>query len=178
MAGKAFLLIPLYIYPAEMDHWKPIITAAQDHRDVTFRTIINPENGPGPNQRPNSDFVWGLSQLNAEPNIETLAYVHTANKLNCGRRHDGICVCSQPMQALQKNISIYQNWPTSGCSPDGSNTMDITVDGIFFDEAPSNASCYDYMSQAASYAKSTLTRGNIVLFNAGAAVPTLASQTT
>ena len=157
MVGTAFVLIPLYIYPSSLNSWQPLFSAARNHPSVTFRAVINPDSGPGSGSCPGSDFVASMAALNAISNIQTLAYVHTAARFNCGSGSD-ICVCSQPLSALQKNISTYQNWPVSNCSPDGSNSQDIHVDGIFFDESPSNTTCYNYMKTATSYARS-LTSG-------------------
>ena len=44
------------------------------------------------------------------------------------------------------------------------------MQGIFFDESPSDASCQAYMQNATTFAKQTLTKGNTVLFNAGSSV--------
>ena len=109
--------------------------------------------------------MTALAELNGIPNIQTLAYVHTANRYDCGSSGIDICVCTAPLSELEANITTYQDWPTAGCG-----SGDIHVDGLFIDESPSNADCVDYMRSATTFAKSTLTRGNTVLFNAGSSV--------
>lgn len=168
MVNYAFVLIPLYIYPETSTTWQPLYNAANNLPDVTFQVIVNPNSGPGSSSCPNgndTNYINAIATLNSISNIQTLGYVHTAtDPTGC----NGICVCTQPQSALQANISTYQNWPTSGCS--NGNAKDLHVDGIFFDESPSNSSCLSYMRQITQYAKQTMTRGNTVLFNAGVAI--------
>lgn len=149
-----------------------MFSAAKANPNVTFQAVINPWDGPGPGKCPDSSFVNATAHLNAIPNIKTLAYVHTASQYNCGDKSNDICPCTQNLTALYTNITTYQNWPTSSCSTKNDNSQDIHVDGIFFDEAPSDGNCSAYMKNATAFAKKTLTRGNTVLFNAGGAVNT------
>ncbi|TKA79115.1 hypothetical protein B0A55_02408 [Friedmanniomyces simplex] len=168
MVNYGFILVPLYIYPVP-SAWDALFTAAATYPSVTFRAVINPDSGPGDTACPNSDFVAAMSALNTHPNIQTLAYVHTAARYDCGPTGTWICPCTQPLSALEANISRYQNWndaASNGCDV----TADVHLDGIFFDEAPSDGNCTSYMSDATSFAKTTLTRGSTVLFNAGQAV--------
>lgn len=167
MVNYGFVLLPLYIYPSP-GLWDPLFTAAKANPNVTFQAVINPDNGPGGSTCPGADYQNATAYLNSIPNIKTLAYVHTANQYNCGTSGKDICPCTVPMAQLQANITKYQNWPTAGCSKN--NVQDIHIDGIFFDESPSDGSCYQYMKNATAFAKKTLTRGNTVLFNAGTAV--------
>lgn len=129
---------------------------------------MNPNSGPGASACPNgndTNYINSIAKLNSIPNIKTLGYVHTATSSTCGSNGKAICVCTQPQSAIEANITTYQNWPTAGCS--NKNNKDIHVDGIFFDEAPSNSSCLSYMRNITNFAKQTLTRGSTSLFNAG-----------
>ncbi|KXL46180.1 hypothetical protein M433DRAFT_149440 [Acidomyces richmondensis BFW] len=167
MVQYGFILVPLYIYPLP-GAWDLLFEAAKAYPNVTFQAIVNPDNGPGASECPDSSYINATAQLNTLANIQTLAYVHTAASWDCGPDADDICPCTQPLSALEANISKYQNWNVAGkCT-----SQDIHVDGIFFDEAPSDGNCTAYMSGATSFAKSTLTRGSTVLFNAGQAVNT------
>ncbi|KAK4508027.1 hypothetical protein PRZ48_001763 [Zasmidium cellare] len=168
MVNYAFVLLPLYIYPETPTTWQPLYNAANNHPNVTFQVVVNPNSGPGAGACPNgndTNYINAIATLNSIPNIKTLGYIHTATSSTCGSSGKDICVCSQPQSALQANISTYQNWPTAGCT--ANNAKDIHVDGIFYDESPSNSTCLDYMRQITSYAKQTLTRGSTSLFNAG-----------
>lgn len=163
MKNYAFVLLPLYIYPSPPSRWYPLFEAAKAHPDVTFRVVINPDSGPGYDSCPGEEFVTAMSQLNAISNIETLAYVHTAITEQICYDSSGsqaICVCSQDMEALQQNITTYAGWAASGCSPDGSNDNDIHIDGIFFDESPSDDGCFDYMQEATQFARDILQDAN------------------
>lgn len=162
-----FILLPLYIYPTP-GKWDPLFTAAKNNPDANFIAILNVDSGPGGSICPGADYQNATAYLNSIPNIQTLAYVHTANTYNCGLSGTDICPCTMPMGELQANITKYQNWPTAECSTD--NAQDIHIDGIFFDESPFDSSCIAYMRNATAFAKKTLTHGNTVLFNAGEAV--------
>jgi len=165
MVNFGFILVPLYIYPLP-GAWDPLFQAAKAYPNVTFQAVINPDTGPGGGNCPDASYINATSHLNAIPNIKTLAYVHTAARFDCGPSHDWICPCTQPLSALRTNITKYQNWNVRGkCT-----TSDVHIDGIFFDEAPSDASNATYMRNATAFAKSTLTRGTTVLFNSGQAV--------
>lgn len=167
MVNHGFVLVPLYIYP-NPGTWDPLFNAAKANPNVTFQVVVNPNSGPGEGSCPDTNFINVTSHLNAIPNIQTLAYVHTADRYDCGPDGTWICPCSRPASELETEITTYQNWPTADCSTD--NTKDIHIGGIFFDESPSLANCTDYMSEVTSFAKNTLTNGNTVLFNAGTQV--------
>jgi len=167
MVNFGFILVPLYIYPLP-GAWDPLFNAAKAYPNVTFQAVINPDTGPGAGKCPDASYINATSHLNAIPNIKTLAYVHTAARFDCGPYQSYICPCTQPMSALQANITKYQNWNIAGkCT-----TQDVHIDGIFFDESPSDASNITYMRNITNFAKSTLTHGSTVLFNSGQAVDT------
>ncbi|KAK0939620.1 hypothetical protein LTR29_008746 [Friedmanniomyces endolithicus] len=164
MVNYGFILVPLYIYPFPLSLWQPLFDVATSYPNVTFQAVINVDNGPGATNCPNSDYAPAMVALNSHPNIKTLGYIHSANKYNCGAGKD-ICPCTQPLSALKANITKYQNWNTANCG-----TGDYHIDGIFLDESPGDGANITYMKNATAFAKSTLTRGNTVLFNAGEAV--------
>jgi hypothetical protein len=92
-----------------------------------------------------------------------LTILQAAARWDCGIPGDYICPCTKPLSALEVNITNYQNWNIAGTC----TTEDVHIDGIFFDEVPYDGNCTAYMANATAFAKSTLTRGNTVLFNAG-----------
>ncbi|KAK5016509.1 Spherulation-specific family 4 [Cryomyces antarcticus] len=126
--------------------WDPLFNAARVNPTLTFQAVINPNNGPD-GGCPGPNYIHATSILSSITNIKTLAYVHTAARYNCG------------------------NWPTNKCTTN--NAKDIHTDGIFFDETPTVKANAMYVQSITSFAKSTLTRYNVVLFNAGSAVTAL-----
>ncbi|KAJ6465404.1 Spherulation-specific family 4 [Mycena sanguinolenta] len=99
---------------------------------IPWLAVINPGDGPGGSSLPGNDdsnYISGVSQLNAQANVRTLGYVHTSDS-------------TAPMSQLQANITKWKNWDTS--------SSNISVDGIFFDESSANAT---YLTQAVSFAR-------------------------
>ena len=147
---SGFILLPLYIYPS-LNAWKPLFDNATAYvNDLTFLAIINPNSGPGGQNCPNSDYIAAVKSLNTHPNIVALGYVHTT-------------FGKESQAALQNNITRYQNWS----KPTTANGCGIQVNGIFFDEAPTQASSVTYMKTISTYARSTLTNGKTIVYNPG-----------
>ncbi|KAF8170298.1 Spherulation-specific family 4-domain-containing protein [Mycena galopus ATCC 62051] len=99
---------------------------------VPWLTVINPDSGPGGTGLPGNDdtnYISGVSQLNAKANVRTIGYVHTVQS-------------TAPMSVLQNNITTWKNWATS--------TSNISVDGIFFDEASAD---FTYLDEAITFAR-------------------------
>ena len=165
MVNYGFILLPLYIYPGSNGaNWQQLYDAAQAYPSLTFEAVINVYNGPG-DGCPNIDYASAVNRLHSYPNIQTLGYVHTASRYNCGSSGTDICPATQPLSSVEANITAWQNW--ASCS----TTQDLHMDGIFFDEAPTDAANVPYMKTLATFAKNTLTKGpQTTLFNAGVAV--------
>ena len=164
MIDFGFILLPLYIWPTT-GAWPKLFHQAITHPHITFYTIINPDSGPGGSSCPGQDYVDALARANSFDNIKTLAYVHTANRWDCGEEGTEICTCSAPIGELKANITTYADWTKSGCRSD-----DIHIDGFFMDEAPSNAKCAAYMHHATTFAKGEIGQDKPVFFNAGTGV--------
>ena len=162
-----FILFPLYIYPTQ-NAWNPLFTAANTYPNLTFLAVINPENGPGGSVCPDSSYTTAIHTLNSHPNIVALGYVHTAARYNCGDSHTDFCPATQTQMALQANISKYENWSKTsagGCSTSSSSS--VQVNGIFFDEAPTDAASVTYMQNITTYARNKLTHGKTIVYNPG-----------
>lgn len=168
MLLKGFVLIPLYIYPTS-NQWDPLFTAASAHPTTNFLAVINPDNGPGAANCPNSDYLAALEKLHSHANIFTLGYVHTASKYNCGPYNNYICPATETQQALQQNITKYQNWSLSGTT--GCSQKNISLNGIFFDESPTDSGAnVAYMRSISTFTKNTMKPGAaFTLFNMGVA---------
>ncbi|KAI7478350.1 hypothetical protein KC351_g8288 [Hortaea werneckii] len=167
MLKSCFILVPLYMFPFP-GAWDPLFQAAQRHPEITFQAIVNPDSGPGQESCPGPEYATALANLIAHPNIQTLGYVHTANRWDCGSNGNEICTCTQPLSALRANITKYARWPRAGCSSSAKGVR-LHVDGIFIDEAPAAATdCWGYMREAATHARQQMPRGaNTVFLNTG-----------
>ncbi|KAI9762868.1 MAG: hypothetical protein M4579_000221 [Chaenotheca gracillima] len=163
MVNLGTILFPLYIYPTP-GAWQPLLDAASAHPSITFQAVINIYNGPGGDACPNIDYAPAIRSLNAQSNIKTLGYVHTASRYNCGDSGIAICPATQTQKAIQANITTYVNWATK-CASVGNPR----VDGIFFDEAPTIPESVSYMSQISKFARQHIP-GASVVFNPGSPV--------
>ncbi|CAI4213061.1 unnamed protein product [Parascedosporium putredinis] len=165
-----FVCVPLYIYP-DPGAWEPLVEAALAHPTSYFHAIINPYNGPGPTPLPDANYVNALRRLAALPNVTVLGYVH----VTYGKRNAA---------AVEKDIGEYAAWASRdtfrpGDIGEGDATAGesarIRVDGIFFDEAPSDLADLAYMSRLTRCARRLL-RGaksganGLVMLNPGVAV--------
>ncbi|KAH8679501.1 Spherulation-specific family 4 [Tricladium varicosporioides] len=151
MVSSPFILLPLYISPA-LNAWMDVYSNITANPNLTFRIIINPNNGPGPpNAYPDSDYIAGIARLNSYPNTQLHGYVHTS-------------YATRPIADVETDIRAYRNWAQY-------DNVDIHMSGIFFDEAPSDykPENYNYMSSITNYAQSTMgASASHVIFNPGA----------
>jgi len=153
-ASATGILLPLYVYPSLNFNdgaalWQPAISAMSSHSTVPWLVVVDPQNGPGATGQPgnaDTNYISGVSQLNALPNVRTIGYVRTN-------------YATSPFAELQANITTWKNWDTS--------SSNISVDGIFFDE--SSTSNFTYLSQATSFARSAFgTKAITTICNFGA----------
>lgn len=125
LGTKPFVLLPLYIYPLP-EAWDPLFTVLERHPDVHIKAVINPNNGPG-DTPPNSDYLSALRKLQSYSNVEILGYVH----VQWGRRLE---------IDVRADIAEYFKWTKL---PGETN---LHIDGIFFDEWPSDISLLQRMN--------------------------------
>ncbi|KAK1764980.1 Spherulation-specific family 4-domain-containing protein [Phialemonium atrogriseum] len=151
------ILLPLYIYPSDTfkdgaARWKPAFDAIEANPGVQWRVVINPANGPGPTFQPgNNDenYIDGTAKFNTYPSVETIGYVRT----DYGQ---------SPVSEVKANITAWANWATYA-------TADISVKGIFFDEAgASDGSNLAYLSDVISFARLAFTTPIAAICNFGA----------
>lgn len=151
--NRAAILFPAYIYPSSGSPaaWQPLYTAISSYPHVSFHVIINPNSGPG-SATPNSDYATAIKTLRKYSNVVLLGYVHTS----WGARSS---------DAVYADIQTYAGWKSQGYS----------MDGIFFDEAPTSASTtlYTYMANVTCLARQSIVstlKGNkaMIYFNPGA----------
>jgi len=129
------LLIPLYIYPT---HYNPDSyvwrMVAAAQRHVPITAVINPNNGAG-NAPPNRDYVQGLQDLRSA-NVKLLGYVST----RYGDRN---------LDEIKAEIDIYDKY--------------YGINGIFLDEAASQANQLDYYQGLYQYIKAKPKLEQVVL---------------
>ncbi|RDW68149.1 hypothetical protein BP6252_09545 [Coleophoma cylindrospora] len=147
--GTPFIILPLYIYPTA-GAWDPLYNTLSKHPQLPFIIVINPASGPGEPPYPNSDYITAITKLRSYPNATLLGYVHTMY----GSREE---------TAVNGDIDVYHGWKDFAAS-------DISIDGIFFDEAPSSytSELFSYMSSICHHARNGDT--STVVLNPGVLV--------
>ncbi|KAL4748260.1 hypothetical protein BDW72DRAFT_156717 [Aspergillus terricola var. indicus] len=130
------VIFPLYIYPETNSTWAPIYDAISNHPDLQFLVVINPSSGPGDSPTPDEAYQTAIRQLNTYPNVQKIGYVRT----NYAQRN---------VSEVLADISTYSRWP--------SQSADLAVTGIFFDESP-----HQYAAETVEY----LERINAAVINA------------
>lgn len=138
---KATVLVPLYIYPTSNTTYDPLHKAyvfqllspnsqlttpdsIQEHPNLNFTVIINPNSGPGDSALPDDSYTPEIAKLNSFPNVRTVGYVRTGY----GTRN---------ISDVLADVATYSGWASG---------VNISMHGIFFDEAP-----YDYNEGNATF---------------------------
>ncbi|KAJ5669746.1 Cell surface spherulin 4-like protein [Penicillium macrosclerotiorum] len=141
------ILLPLYSWPEDNSTWGPVYNAVYSYPDVHFQIIVNPSSGPGDTTYPDESYIAGVAQLNSYDNVEVIGYIPT----NYAERTKSEVVA---------DIKTYAGWSSY-------TKKNITVSGIFFDEAPrtNENSKISYMKSVSATAKKN--KLNTVVFNPG-----------
>lgn len=142
------ILIPLYIWPEDDSTWAPVFNAITAYPDFQFQIIVNPDSGPGKEAYPDENIIAGIAKLNSHDNVHVIGYIHTE-------------YAERDISEVESEISTYSKWASY-------KAKNITVSGIFFDEAPNanDATKISYMQSISASAKSSdLSK---VVFNPGA----------
>lgn len=142
------MLYPLYNYPnwynSESYIWDDVAAAGND---INITAVINPYNGPGGDDSPNSDYQRGLTDLAG--NADMIGYVFT----DYGNRD---------IDAVKADIIKYNNDFNS-------------VTGIFFDEVNTSTNDYflNYYKELYDFVKYNVNTSNLnfVVFNHGTNAP-------
>jgi Spherulation-specific family 4 len=118
------VLIPLYLYPSVVNGQSNWQPLADAAAKVPIVAIINPHNGPG--GRPNSDYLAAMKLLQ-NAGVKMIGYVAT----NYGKRS---------WDQVKTDIDLYEKY--------------FNVQGIFLDEAASEAKHLPHYGQIYNYIKS------------------------
>ncbi|KAG8625490.1 hypothetical protein KVT40_007241 [Elsinoe batatas] len=151
---KPFILFPLYLWPGP-NAWQPLYDQIDKYPNVNFNIIINPNSGPGTSGTP-PDQTWidTIAKLNSKPNTQLLGYTH-------------VLYGARPSTEVQSDIATYASWAKY-------KAANIALDGIFFDESPSNntPALLSYMKDLTTTARTSLKSTNKrIVLNPGVAVP-------
>jgi hypothetical protein len=130
------ILLPLYKYPSHWDAAEYIwdeVAAAQSQVNIT--AIINPNNGSG-GAAPNSDYQVGITALR-DAGVTMLGYVGTcwANS-----EQNASCYNTRTLDSIKADIKTYADH--------------FNIQGIFFDEAATNAAQANDYQELSNYARS------------------------
>ncbi|KAH8723257.1 Spherulation-specific family 4-domain-containing protein [Phaeosphaeriaceae sp. PMI808] len=112
------VIVPLYVYPS-VGMWDPVYTMAATYPQVNFTAIVNVRNGPGEGILPNAEYSHAIGALNSFKNIRTVGYVATT-------------WCTRNLSTVLDDVAAYYFW--------GNHNTSLAVDGIFFDETPTQYS--------------------------------------
>ncbi|KAI0459121.1 Spherulation-specific family 4-domain-containing protein [Xylaria acuta] len=158
------ILLPLYTYPSAEHgdgaaNWRPALDAMAASAAVPWLAVVNPGDGPGQTGgapgNGDANYLAGVSQLNAQPNVQTLGYVRTGYG-------------AAPQAELQANVTTWASW--ASYAGDGDGGENVGVDGIFFDEA--SAADFEYLNVAVAHARAAFGSKQIVaVCNFGSAAP-------
>ncbi|RAL63180.1 hypothetical protein DID88_004259 [Monilinia fructigena] len=139
MVLPVFVFLPLYMYPYNSTSWSTLTTSIVSNPNLKFHIVVSPNLAF---TDPDSNYVAGLSILKSHANVLTLGYVYTSYGL-------------RDISEIEADINKYVEW---------NKPAKIPIDGIFFDESPSNNSTFSYMSTLSSYAKTSLGAGKDHVF--------------
>ncbi|KAK6540613.1 hypothetical protein TWF694_008008 [Orbilia ellipsospora] len=131
-AINASITIPLYSYPGDgAQDWNPVFNALNSSSTIEFTIVINPDNGPGSDTL-DVNFQTGIKKLKSFPNAKVFGYVHQSYG-------------SRDIAAVERDLLTYASW--------ASPNIGITIDGIFFDESPTEKTYAPYVATANTFAK-------------------------
>lgn len=88
------------------------------HPQLRFLIVVNPHNGPGLSQLPDTNYLREIPRLSRHENVILLGYVH----ISYGKR---------PLPEVLRDIGVYHGWTSHQEYHPG-----LQVDGIMVDEVP------------------------------------------
>lgn len=132
--------------------WNPLFSALDSFPSLQVIVIIDPLNGPGADALPDSNYIAGISFLNAYSNVRTIGYVRSTKG-------------ARPISEYQADIDKYANW-------DSLASADISMHGIFIDEANNDPAALQYYADFSSYAHQRFPDADaVVVQNPGVTTP-------
>lgn len=141
--------LPLYLWPSA-GAWSPFYNVISSNPNTTFDVIVNPNSGPG-SYPPDPAYVTAVAKLNSYKNVNVYGYIPTS-------------YAGRELSAIKSDVQTYAKWNTYS----GAN---LTLYGIFFDEATSDTAELSYMASVQSLVHSNMAnKSNSVWTNPGWAV--------
>jgi Spherulation-specific family 4 len=106
------------------------------HPQVSFTVVINPFNGPGPDDLPDANYQREILKLNGHANVRLVGYVHTL-------------WAKRDLSMVIKDLDRYARWPECSGLPG------LSVKGVFVDETPNqySAEAEAYLAQLRAHVK-------------------------
>jgi len=149
--SSSFVLVPLYANPTDAA-FQSYLNSFVANPNINFKVIINPSSGPGTATYPSSLWIAAIAKIRTYPNVQMLGYVHTSS-------------ATRLITAVTADIAVYANWDTY-------LPANITLDGIFFDEAPATwtAATSIYMTTAVAATTLVFELTPYIFFNPGVPV--------
>jgi hypothetical protein len=136
------------IYPLNSSSWNQIYSSISANPTLNFDIIINPDSGPGASAQPNSDYLPAIAKLNTFPNTRLHGYVHTS-------------YTAVPLPEIVANITTYSKWTSTA-------SANVSLSGIFVDEAPSAFTDDDFSYMSSVNAAIHAAGFSDIIFNPGA----------
>lgn len=90
---------------------------------LRFLIVVNPHNGPGSSQLPDTNYLREIPKLSRHGNVVLLGYVH----ISYGRR---------PLPELIRDIEVYHGWTGHQNDHPGLQVAGIMVDEVPYHEDP------------------------------------------
>jgi len=137
------ILVPLYQYPID-GSWTELLASIKQHPSVQFAIIVNPQSGPGAEALPDASYIKAISEINSQPNVIVVGYVH-------------VTYANRDLTEVIGDVNKYRNWASYTAS-------NISVQGIFFDESPAanNPTQIDFMKNVTTTARSLFPSGMVI----------------
>lgn len=113
---------------------------------MSFTVVVNPFNGPGPDDLPDENYQREIPKLTCHPNVKVVGYVHTT-------------WAKRDLALVFNDIEKYAQWPESSGVPG------LRLTGVFVDETPNvyNAEAEAYLAKLREHVKKMTAGGeNIV----------------
>ncbi|KAG6837578.1 hypothetical protein H0H93_006992 [Arthromyces matolae] len=143
------VILPLYIYPDDnCTSWTQLFSAIPSNPSLEFLIIVNPNSGPGSSgSQPDSNYQNCVTQLRtlgtSNGNVKLIGYVRTGYG-------------TRDLSDITADVDTYAAWNAA-----------YKVEGIFFDEASTNATLVDTYQGYVNEVKSVFGDDAYITLNPG-----------
>lgn len=138
LAAALTVALPLYQWPLP-GAWDQVYNTIEAHPLTNFDIIVNQNSGPG-QFPPSPDYTSAVAKLNTYPNVATYGYL----KINWAAR---------PLSQTISDVRTYAQWSSYPHA-------DISLAGLFIDEAPWDTADLPYMAELATRIRKIMPPGS------------------